>query len=96
VGNGGVGAGQQPQRVAEGTVVEDSSVVIGYTEKGDQMRVGVSEFQGKTYLGLRLYYWNGMGWAPGKQGVSLPFGADWTVLRKAAERVVEIAKQGGR
>lgn len=76
-----------------GTVYQNeggNSVVIGYTAKGEQMRVGVNEFKGKNYLGIRLYFdASGQGdWAPSKQGVSLPSGQDWNLLADACRHLL--------
>ena len=38
--------------------------------RGEELRIELSDYRGFTYIGLRKWYRNGEGWAPGK-GLSL-------------------------
>jgi hypothetical protein len=52
----------------------DQSTVIATLPRNDreQVRIGLSEFKGRTRLDIRVWYLAGDEYRPGKQGISLP------------------------
>ena len=51
---------------------EDDKVVKIPRNQTEQVRVGVKEFKGKSYIDIRIYYMDDQGdWKPTKKGVSL-------------------------
>ena len=51
---------------------EDDKIVKIPRNQTEQVRVGVKEFKGKSYIDIRIYYMDDQGeWKPTKKGVSL-------------------------
>lgn len=54
--------------------IETSIIINEDLEKGQQIRVTISNFRGTDYLGIRKYYLSfDEGFVPSKEGVSLPY-----------------------
>ncbi|MBN2802918.1 MAG: transcriptional coactivator p15/PC4 family protein [Deltaproteobacteria bacterium] len=66
---------------------EENAVKIPRNQT-EQVRVGVKEFKGKSYIDIRIYYMDDQGdWKPTKKGVSLS--TEYIAELKDAVNIIE-------